>query len=225
MKSVDPKQMLNELKSTVSIRKQHTLDLIYEILERHAESGNCDFSIATIGRLVSDAGGPSVQALRNSGGLEYRRLIEAWAVSQGTTLKKPSSKKQNQIPSQDEDILKRIDDAALRAVVGSIIAERNRLKNEIRTLKSQTILTIDRRPANHIVSNASQPLAETNLLSELEQEALKHAISDKLLKNRGWRMFDNGRIKDENNRHLYKPGYVSAIEKLLKRNEQNKIYD
>jgi hypothetical protein len=40
-------------------------------------------------------------------------------------------------------------------------------------------------------------------------------VSDRLLKDEGWTMDSEGRVVTETGRALYKPGYVSAIRKIL----------
>ncbi|MGH2879229.1 MAG: gamma-mobile-trio protein GmtX [Solirubrobacteraceae bacterium] len=214
---VDPTVLLEELKARATGRKRATLDLIYGLLEKQAKSGVVDFSIATLGRLSTTAGGPSTQAIRNKNGADYRRLIEAYAASQGTTTKKPLSPTNRQhLPTRDEDLLKRIEEPALRAVIGSIIAERNRYLSENRILKAQAEIVVDCRPAQHEVSSAEVLPALGGLLTPMEREALEAAISEAFLTQKGWTPTANGRIKDEDGRTLYKPGYVSAIEKVLK---------
>lgn len=215
--TLDPKKVLDDLKASATKRKRASLDLIYGILEQQIENGQRDFSIATIGRLSADAHGPSPQAIRNKGGADYRRIIEVWAIAHNATTKKPLPRgSRGMIPKRDEDILKLIEDPALRAVVGAIIAERNRFRKELRVLKSQTELTIDRRPEiRGIVPTVEMFPSLSELLNDIEREALRNSISEKLLEERGWKTFDNGRVKDQNNRHLYKPGYVTAIQKIL----------
>lgn len=212
----DPQRLLEDLKANASSRKVKSLDLIFKLLQHHSEAGTQDFSIATIGRLSAKAGGPSSQSIRNKGGKEYRRLIEAWAVHNGTTTKKPISPGNRNIPKRDSDVLRLIDDPALRAVVGAIIAERDRFCKELRTLKSQIQFTIDRRPETSYSDTSALPLASiAKVLTGGEQEALKHAISDNLFETRGWIASKTGRVKDNNGRHIYKAGYLTAIEKVL----------
>lgn len=51
-------------------------------------------------------------------------------------------------------------------------------------------------------------------LTDMEIEALKDAISDRLLKERGWITDEQGRVK-EKGFPVYKAGYVTAIKKIL----------
>lgn len=218
MTEIDPKKLLIELKDKATSRKSKSLDLIYHLLELQTQNKQMDFSIATIGRLSVKNGGPSPQAIRNKGGENYRTLIEAWAASQGTTTKKPPSiGARNITPKRDEDILMLIEDPALKAVIGAIIRERNQFRNELRVLKSHTSITVDRRP---IRRESKQPIellpAITGLLTLSERVALEDSISEKTFAERCWVCMPNGRVKDENGRHLYKPGYISAIENILR---------
>lgn len=218
MMTIEPQAILDDLKSRATKRKIKSLDLIYRLLQKQTQSGVMDFSIATIGRLSSAAGGPSTQAIRNKGGESYRRVIEAWAAAQGTTTKKPlASTHRQQPPPKDDDVLRRIEDPALRAVIGTFIAERNKLYSENRLLKSQSEIVVDRRPAKREVPQTVEVLPSlSGLLTDMEREALREAISDKTLADRGWKTQVNGRVKDENGRLLYKPGYITAIAKILK---------
>lgn len=217
MTKIDPYKLLVDLKEKASSRKAATLDLIYDILEEQAKKEEKDFSIATIGRLSATSGGPSPQAIRNKGGVDYRSLIEAWAAYQGTTTKKPLSKGNRNINlTRDEDLLKRIEDPALRVVFGEIIRERNQFRAELQVLKQQSEYIIDKRRNNRDRYPQVEVLPSLlGILNDMEREALEDAISEKQFQKRGWQPFDNGRVKDENGRHLYKPGYITAIKKII----------
>ena len=214
MVSPDPKQLLDNLKANASARKCNSLELIYCLLESQAEAEIKDFSIATIGRLSAETGGPSTQAIRNKGGEDYRILIDVFAAAQGATRKKPSKNKEAPIPS-DYEVLNKIDDPAVRAVVGAIIHERNRYRNELRVLKSSTSIIVDRRPVESPVPSVEILPSLAGLFTESQKEALEHAVSDTLMSQRGWLALPNGRVKDENGRHLYKPGYITAIQRII----------
>lgn len=221
MTKVDPKKLLADLKEKATNPKSRSLDLIFNILEKQAKKHPMDFSIATIGRLSVKNGGPSPQAIRNKTGADYRTLIEAYAVFKGTTTKKPLSKGSRNIrATRDEDLLVRIDDPALRVVFGEIIRERNLFRSQLKVLKSQTEFVIDKRQYKQEEKQQQIEVLPSliGILNEIEVEALEDAISEKFLRKRGWKSFENGRIKDENRRHLYKPGYIHAIKKILKEN-------
>jgi len=217
MTEIDIDSLLAELKSKSTARKSKSLDIVNAVLKKQTETGELDFSISNIGRHSHAAGGPTTQSIRNAGGADYRRLIDAWAdVAKKSAPSKPKAVDTHRPAARDKELLDRIADPALRGVVGSIIAERNRYRSELRLLKSQTELVVDRRPAKgkSISSPIPTPSLE-GLLSPIEKEALCDAVSLEFLDSRGWSETKNGRIKDDSGRALYKPGYTSGIRKLL----------
>ncbi len=48
-----------------------------------------------------------------------------------------------------------------------------------------------------------------------EIEALRHAVSDRLLRDEGWTSDAEGRVLNEAGRVIFKPGYVTAIRKII----------
>lgn len=80
-----PENALGALKQGATTRMQRSLDLIYGICKELYQSGKFDFSVATVGRLSSQRGGPSVQAIRNKNGERYRSLVKAWISQAGGT--------------------------------------------------------------------------------------------------------------------------------------------
>lgn len=80
-----PESTLGVLKQGATTRMQRSLDLIYSICKELYQSGKSDFSVATVGRLSSQRGGPSIQAIRNKNGERYRSLVKAWISQAGGT--------------------------------------------------------------------------------------------------------------------------------------------
>ena len=108
----------------------------------------------------------------------------------------------------------------MRAVFGQIIAEKNKLKAENRILKQTTQLTIDMRPNSIKRTYQSDDKVEIlpalhNVLLNADIEALKDAIDEVKIQQRGWTVTKYGAIKDENDRPLFKNGFVLAIQKVL----------
>jgi hypothetical protein len=124
------------------------------------------------------------------------------------------------LPLAEEDLLRRIDDPALRSLLGGIVAERNRLRGEVNLLKRNTHVVIDRRtlPGHAHVTPEGQvmqvlsPLAN---LTESETAALRKAISPKLLGQEGWREGQHGEIINAKGRTIFDIGYANAIRKLV----------
>ena len=176
-----PEIVLAALRQDASKRTQQSLALINAICNDQYESGSKDFSVATIGKLSSADGGPSPQAIRNVTGRNYRALLAAWAnYAEGHTRKPPANKESGVAT----DILDMISDAAVRALVGSFLAENRKLKAENMLLKTHASVVIDRRPAS--LNSASKAFTGVQILPplinlmSLEIDALRHAISEEL---------------------------------------------
>src|ERR1039457_3219592 len=90
-----PDELLELLKTKSNARKRRSLDVIYGICREQVERGSCDFSIATIGRVSSEQGGPSPQTIRNKGGDDFRALISTWADHSKRGKKKKTQNKKN----------------------------------------------------------------------------------------------------------------------------------
>jgi len=169
-------------------RTQLTLDKLNSILKQYVQSGNKEFSVTTIGSVSSSNGGPGYQSFRATKNSHYRCLIEASAASAGTDMKKPITdfSRSRDIPN-DNKLLERLDDPALRALFGQIIAERGRLKREVNLLKQHSSIVIDRRPVERTEYRSAAVLpSQLGNLSSLEVEALRVAISDECMEKHGW---------------------------------------
>ena len=209
MNNIHPDDLYNQLCENASTRKKRTLSLVHEVCKKQSESEVKDFSIVTIAALMADKGGLSEQALRNKNGESYRLLINQWAEYSNTTTKKPKKPTSTTI---NDEILSHISDPTVRALVGIIMAENRKLKNENNMLKSVTCITVDMRTQKN---NSDVVIISTlDDLTETEIEALSHSISDKFFKERGWTTDEQGRVK-EKGYPVYKVGYVTAIKKIL----------
>lgn len=219
--NVDVNTILEDLKSDKSQRTRDSLDKLNALLEAHFNAGKKDYSIATIGRISEADGGVGTVSIRNKTGKHFRLLIDAWATKANTTMKKPLApqSKQRGIP-RDMDLLQRLDDPALRAVFGLIIAERNKLKRENHILKNNAEINIDIRPnqvihAEQVHQGVAVLPALNGLLLPSEIEALEDAINEQKIIQRGWTVSKYGAVKDEHERPLFKNGFVIAIKKVL----------
>lgn len=219
--NIDISVTLEDLKSGKSLRTKDSLDKLNSLLEERFKAGEKDYSIATIGRISKAKGGVGEVSIRNKTGEHFRLLIDAWAGKANTTMKKPPmlhSRKHN-IPS-DIEILRLLDDPALRAVFGQIIAERNKLKAENHILKHNSEVIIDMRPNQ--IKYEEQAHQRIEVLSALDSlllpsdiEALKDAINEERMAQRGWTVSKYGSVKDADDQPLFKNGFVLAIQKIL----------
>lgn len=212
---------LENLKKDKSSHTQASLDKLNTLLEKRFNNCEQDYSIATIGRISTMNGGVGTVSIRNKTGKHYYLLIKEWATLVDTTTKKPPKchSRKNEV-SSDMELLKKLDDPAMRAVFGQIIAEKKKLKAENHILKQQTEVIVDMRPNQVFSAGQVQQQVEiipslTGVLVNSEIEALRDAIDENNLLNRGWIVSRLGSIKDENGRSLFKSGFVSAIQKIL----------
>ncbi|WP_449117079.1 gamma-mobile-trio protein GmtX [Pseudomonas viridiflava] len=218
---IDPTVVFEDLKAKANAQQVKSLTVLNAVLAEHHEAGEKNFSIAEIARLSVAKGGPSTSTIRNKTGMCFRQLIEVWAAKSGMSMKKPINPrlKSNSVP-KDYELLQRIDDPALRGVFGMIIAERNRYRNELNTLKGQSEFIIDMRPLK--VNSPAKANDESvqvipslrGVLNGSEIDALKGAIDDAFIEKQGWLVGKAGQVRGEFG-PLYKHGYVNAIKKVL----------
>ncbi|MCG7552294.1 gamma-mobile-trio protein GmtX [Pseudoalteromonas sp. Of11M-6] len=129
----------------------------------------------------------------------------------GATCKKPLSLRQKPLlNSNDQHILDAIDDPVIRAVVGSLIAERNKYRDQLNTLKANSDLFIDRTK-----SDKTNTTLENKQLVPLEVETIKAAISDAFFNKQDWEVMPTGQVKDAEVNEIYKRGYVNRLKKIL----------
>lgn len=213
--------ILDDLKNGKSARTQGSLYKLHQTLKDHYESGNRDFSITTIGRISSEAGGVGYQSIRATRNDHYRRLIEAWAAKANTTTKKPLTQqsRSRHIPT-DNKLLERIADPALRALFGQIIAERNRYRKEVNILKQHANVVIDKRPVRYTAAQ-NEPSVEIKssldgMLTPSEIKALEFAISDECMEKHNWNVTQAGQVKEiEYGGEIFPRGFATGLRKIL----------
>lgn len=217
MNAIHPDQVLNTLRADVRPQKQRNLDIIHAVCQELHQLGSRDFSLATVGRMSEARHGMSRNALYNKASVDCRTLIAAWKAFAGELPQKQSSSLK---PLAEEDLLRRIDDPALRSLLGGIVAERNRLRGEVNLLKRNASVVIDRRtlPGHaHVTPEGQviQVLSPLASLTESETAALRKAISPEFLSQEGWREGPHGEILNPKGRALFHVGFANAIRKLL----------
>ncbi|MDD2336380.1 MAG: gamma-mobile-trio protein GmtX [Geobacteraceae bacterium] len=208
-----PDELLDLLKAKSNARKQRSLEIINGICREQLDRGSRDFSIATIGRLSSEQGGPSPQTIRNKGGYDFRALIATWAEHSKGAMKKPPKIQESGISS----ILSKINDPAVRSIVGSILATNSKLQRELNLLKQQTEIVIDRRtiPLTSTKQQDTQLASFSEGLTPTELTALSHAISTELIEQEGWTIEKSGRVVNSLGRTIFRAGFTIALEKIL----------
>lgn len=183
--------------------KLRNLQAIHELCRAQHEAGSRDISISTIGKLCERDGILMARGLYNAAMADYKALIEAWSAYAGPAAPKPV----RQLAS--EDYVSRIDDPAIRALVQRDIAERNKLKAQLNTLKAQTTIVVDRRPALQ-----RNDLALSAVFTDSERKALLKAVSPEFLESQGWREADFGEVVNSKGRTVFDPGFATAVRKI-----------
>jgi len=194
--------------------RRANLAKMHEICRKQHEAGSRDFSLPTIGRLVEAEGIMKGRALYNAQSADYKALIEAWAAYAGPPTQKPPR------TLASHDYLMRIEDPAIRSIMQSIIAERDKLRAQLNVLKSHTQVTVDRRPlgATVVSSPGAQPVAVVTTAAQLtpsEREALQKAVSAEYLADRGFKEGSHGEILNERGRTVFDVGFARAVRKIL----------
>lgn len=202
----EPDTLLEALCAGADPRKARSLRLIHAICVEQHDRGSTDYSIATIGRLSANRGGPAAGAIRNKTGEAYRALIKTFAGSAG--------RKTDPIGADPVDlILEGVTDPVLRVRLGLLLAELKATRAQLlaaRHLANQTA-TLDLVPSRP----GEQTPARAPYLSALEVRALENAISATTLEHWGWRVDEGGRIVTDTGRTVFAAGFVTAIGKVL----------
>ena len=196
----------------VRSNRRANLERVHELCRTRHTAGNRDFSIAAIAKLVEAEGLLKGRGLYNAAAADYRKLIEAWGAYAGP----PEPKAHKTRASQD--YLMRIEDPAIRSIMQAIIAERDTLKAQVNTLKSQCQVIIDRRPtsfATGAVGKEVTVLSPSAQLTLSEREALAQAVSQEYLTNQGLTEGSRGEILNERGRMLFDVGFATGLRKLL----------
>lgn len=219
MSTVDPTQLFTTLSAAARPQKRHNLDIVHQVCTELHRLGSKDFSLATVGRLSEERGGISRRALYNSASGDYKALIQSWASVAGAGRKPVSEHRSRDALSEDSDLLRKIDDLALRTLMGYIIAERDRLRGEVKLLRANANVVIDRRalPGHINVTPQGQVIQVMSSvgLSDTEKQALGQAISSEFLTQEGWSEGLNGEILNSRGRKLFGIGFTNGIRKVL----------
>ncbi|MBI3144993.1 MAG: hypothetical protein HYZ18_06955, partial [Pseudogulbenkiania sp.] len=178
--------------------------------EEQRQRGSDDYSIATIGRLSAEHGGPSAAAIRNKPGEDYRALIKAYAESVKGRSRKVASKPR----TEAEELLEGVTDPVLKVRIKLLLAEMESLRAQLlaaRHLANQTAV-LDLSAAEGGINKE----AGSNLFLTLQEaSALKAAVSPETLAHWGWKMDEAGRVTTETGQVVFRAGFGSAVSKTL----------
>ena len=211
MESESPKQLLDTFLASASERKARSLQLIYDICEELCKTPSKSVTVANVGRISQERGGPGAPALRNAAGEHYRLLIQAFAKQSGG-MKAPKVGKQAAL----DEILEGVNDQVLRARISLLVAELSSCKAQIlalRHLANQTSV-LDLRGLQEGAVQASAGKPGLNMTLQ-EMAALEAAISPETLEHWGWTKAANGRVSSESGQIVFRAGFITAVEKVI----------
>ncbi|CAG9228578.1 hypothetical protein PSAB6_50041 [Paraburkholderia sabiae] len=208
-----PDEVYEEIRARSGARKLRSLEVLHAVCREQCENGSRDFSAATIARLGAPRGGPAAQTIHNQTGDDYKLLMRAWLNHAGGSPRKGK----NIVPDSAEDFLSRIREPEIRYFVGTLLAANTKLRGEVKVLKQNANVVIDRRKAETAPTapNTVQVLPASHGLTPTERDALRDAISDARFSDEGWTGDEHGRVFNSKGRPIFRIGFITAIRKIL----------
>ena len=203
MTEASPDIVLEQLKSQVSERVQHSLQAIYEVCNEQKQRGLNEFSYATIARLGKGRGVPAAQSIRNKTGEAYRTLISSFA----NQSPKPSNTKK---PSYGKSY------AWIHELKDPVV------KLQARILYSQKVaaekLVNEIAPIDRVIEVFDGKSSDTlsKRLTSLERDALEYLLSNEFKRRHQLVIGPNGSILSADSNESFLPvATIDAIKKAL----------
>lgn len=194
--------------------KRKNLDLLWQVLDGMWREGCWDYSVAEVGRKLAEAGGPKTQSLRNEGGQDFRRVIEAFGACAGAR----GRAQQIQGRSQLDIAVESLPDPAVRAMFRQVVAENKLYKAQNDQLRSAFKELSVKRPvetpdsAQAVSQDVSVPATQ---LTAREKELLKRNLSPERFEENGWQLMEGGGVVDDAGVMVLSPGFIEVLAKLL----------
>jgi len=216
MKKIHPDVILGQLKQgRESPRLLRNFEVIHEICRELSEtSGAKTYTPAAMGRISEARGGPSLNTLYSPKGKHFRELMTAWDEWSAEKPKESSEKTESPL-GRDNDVLEKIDDIVLRSYVGIVMADRRRLRGEVRALRSLStgVPVIDVRP--RLVEVGAKFLETRSELTDDEKEALLSISTGSWLATKNLKEGLRGEVLTDDGKIIFPRGTLPAIRKLF----------
>lgn len=209
--TTSPETLLEAMCESASPRKAQSLRLIFAICQEQHERGSADYSVATIGKISAERGGPSSAAIRNKPGEDYRALMQAWAKAVNGKSRKPGKVK----TGTADGVLDGIADPVLKVRIKLLLAENESLRGQLlaaRHLANQ-VSVLDLAEPNQI--NVAQQEQKKLHLTYQEVVALESAISEATMTHWGWVVDETGRVTTGSGQPVFRAGFLTAIRKTV----------
>jgi hypothetical protein len=211
MTKIHPNEVLEGLLASTHRPERKTALLeIHAICELLAQGNARDFSVGTIGTIAESKGLIKRKTLFNKSSKGIVTLIEAWAAFAGRNDAEPPDLGRAAI----EDKLMTIPDPALRALIQSRLAERQKLISQVNLLKAATKIDINMSAPPSESSSGGKSLP--HMLQESEMAALRHVLGPTFLSDEGWVEGRHGEVfVNETGRRIFPKGFLSALRRVV----------
>jgi hypothetical protein len=200
---ISPQEVYDRLINEASDgRRKRSLEAIHQACRLLNERNSSDFSYRNIITLGKDRELPipGEKSIVNSTGVHYRELIQAWKLASPAKAKKTTDA---------NDWIEAIEDPVQRLSVQLLAKELRAYKaKEARKDSRSDKMILEVRDSGSNVSIHAR-------LTEPELEALKLSIDPDRLKLDGLSIGARGEVLDAKGKIILRPGFRSAIEKLL----------
>jgi len=191
--------------------KRKNLELLWQVLVGMWRDECRDYGLAEVGRRLARCGGPKTQSLRNEGGHDFRRLIEAFAVCAKANEPAGMAKGRSQLDLAVESL----PDPAVRAMFRQIVAENKLYKSENDELRSAFKSISVRRPVDVAKPSSTTQVVTVPELTAMERDLLKRNLSPERFEENGWRNSNDGGVVDDMGVTILSPGFMETVAKLF----------
>lgn len=203
MTEASPDIVLEQLKSQVSERVQHSLQAIYEVCNEQKQRGLNEFSYTTIARLGKERGVPAAQSIRNKTGEAYRTLISSF-VNQSPKPSKTNQSSYGKSYAWIDELKDPVVKLQARILYSQKVAA-ERLVNEIAPI-DKVIEIFDGKSSDTL----------SKRLTSLERDALDYLLSSEFKRRHQLVMGPNGSILSADSNESFLPvATIDAIKKAL----------
>jgi len=212
----DASGLLESLKNKAAREnKKKNLDLLWSVLTEMSKQGCLDYGLSEVGRRLEKAGGPKTQSIRNEGGQDFRKLIEAFSASVGAVDRVTSVVGKSQL----DMAIEAMSDPGLRATFRQVLAENKLLKAQNDQLRSSfKSLSISSSQAGRVEvfdQGGVDILSSRGNLTAFDIEVLRKGIDAGRFAENGWTTMENGSVADDSGLLVLPPGFVTTINKLV----------
>ena len=204
-------RLIEQLCAGAHERKVRSIRLIARLCREQAERGSDDYTVATIGKLSAEKGGPASGAIRNRSGEAYRAVIRSFADEVGGQSRYRRKPKR----AEEDAVLEGITDPVTRTRVNLLLAENRSLKGQLQGLRRlvNKSLSISIEGGKEETATRQEEREE---LSALERRALERSVAPETLEHWGWIEDSEGRVTSKSGQTVMHAGFTTGVRKALR---------